>query len=47
VLTPHIAGSVGSECQRMGIVMVEELDRYLAGQPLLYEVDAKRAAAMA
>jgi phosphoglycerate dehydrogenase-like enzyme len=47
VLTPHIAGSVGQECQRMGFVMLEELDRYLAGKPLLYEVDSARAAAMA
>ncbi len=38
VLTPHIAGSVGSECRRMGRCMVDELKRYLAGTPLLWEV---------
>jgi phosphoglycerate dehydrogenase-like enzyme len=38
VLTPHIAGSLGGECQRMGRLMVDELDRYLAGQPLRHEV---------
>ncbi|MDB5326095.1 MAG: glycerate dehydrogenase [Phycisphaerales bacterium] len=38
VLTPHIAGSQGRECQRLGQTMLEELDRYLAGQPLLYQV---------
>jgi len=38
VLTPHIAGSVGLECRRMGRMMVEEVERYLAGQPLEGEV---------
>ena len=38
VLTPHIAGSQGRECQRMGQYMVEELDRYLAGRPLRWQV---------
>jgi phosphoglycerate dehydrogenase-like enzyme len=38
VLTPHIAGSMGLECRRMGRMMVDELDRYLAGQPLRGEV---------
>jgi len=36
LLTPHIAGSAGNECRRMGRYMVEELRRYLAGQPLKY-----------
>lgn len=40
VLTPHIAGSQGRECQRMGQYMVDELDRYLAGRPLLWQVRA-------
>ncbi|HEX3356898.1 MAG TPA: hydroxyacid dehydrogenase [Tepidisphaeraceae bacterium] len=34
ILTPHIAGSVGQECRRMGRFMVDELRRYLAGLPL-------------
>ncbi len=38
VLTPHIAGSAGDECRRMGRYMVEELRRYLAGEPLKWEV---------
>ena len=38
VLTPHIAGSQGRECQRMGQYMVEELDRYLDGLPLKWQV---------
>ncbi len=43
VLTPHIAGSVGSECRRMGRYMVEELRRYLNGRPLKYQVTEKLA----
>ena len=38
VLTPHIAGSMDSECRRMGRFMVEELERFLAGQPLKYRL---------
>ena len=44
LVTPHIAGCLGPECRRMGQLMVDELDRYLAGQPLLYELDRERAA---
>jgi phosphoglycerate dehydrogenase-like enzyme len=38
ILTPHIAGSIGTECRRMGRLMVEELDRYLRGEQLQYEI---------
>ncbi len=38
VLTPHIAGSIGLECRRMGRMMVSEVERYLAGQPLQGEL---------
>ena len=37
-LTPHIAGSQGRECSRMGLAMVEELDRFLAGKALKWQV---------
>lgn len=37
-LTPHIAGSVGMECRRMGQYMIEELKRYLNGQALRWEI---------
>ncbi len=47
ILTPHIAGSMGHECNRMGQYMADELTRYLAGQPLLYEVNQERAVIMA
>jgi len=47
VLTPHIAGSVGRECLRMGQAMVDEYARFTAGRPLLWEVTPERAARLA
>jgi phosphoglycerate dehydrogenase-like enzyme len=47
VLTPHIAGSVGRECLRMGQAMVDEFERYRSGQPLQGEITADRAALLA
>jgi phosphoglycerate dehydrogenase-like enzyme len=47
LLTPHIAGSLGSECRRMGRLVVDELRRYVAGVPLEYEITRERAALMA
>lgn len=47
VLTPHIAGSVGAECRRMGREMVEELARFVRGEPLRWSVTRARAALMA
>jgi len=44
VLTPHIAGSQGRECQRLGQYMVDELDRYLAGVPLEWQVQPTEVA---
>ncbi|HVU15439.1 MAG TPA: hydroxyacid dehydrogenase [Candidatus Didemnitutus sp.] len=38
VLTPHIAGSIGLECRRMGRMMVDEVERYLTNRPLLGEL---------
>lgn len=38
VITPHIAGSIGRECRRMGQMMVEETTRFLSGAPLLGEL---------
>lgn len=42
-LTPHIAGAMGMECRRMGQMMVDDLQRYLAGEPLEHEVKAEAA----
>lgn len=38
ILTPHIAGSEGKECGRMGEYMLKELQRYLNAETLLWEV---------
>ncbi len=38
VLTPHIAGAVGSERSRLGNLMVEEIERFAAGRPLHHQV---------
>ena len=46
-LTPHIAGSQALECRRMGAYMVEELKRYLAGEPLRWQVTRDLAARLA
>jgi phosphoglycerate dehydrogenase-like enzyme len=40
VLTPHIAGSLGTEVARMGDLAVAEIRRLLAGEPLQHEVRA-------
>lgn len=47
VLTPHIAGSMYGECRRMGRYMVEELQRYLAGEPLRWAITREMAASLA
>ncbi len=46
-LTPHIAGSIGAECRRMGRAMVEEFHRYARGEPLRYPVTREQLARMA
>ncbi len=46
-LTPHIAGSEAHERRRMSKYMVEELERYLKGEPNLYEVSLKMLETMA
>jgi phosphoglycerate dehydrogenase-like enzyme len=38
ILTPHIAGSIGPECRRMGRMIIDEVRRYRAGEPLMGEV---------
>jgi phosphoglycerate dehydrogenase-like enzyme len=43
IVTPHIAGSVGNECRRMGRYMVEELERFVAGKPLRWAVTRESA----
>lgn len=47
ILTPHIAGSLDAECRRMGQYMVEELRRYVAGEPLKWAITRERVKMMA
>ena len=37
-LTPHIAGASGTEVYRMSELVIEEIGRYLRGEPLQHEV---------
>lgn len=36
LLTPHIAGSMGTELERLGESALEEVRRFVAGEPFLY-----------
>jgi len=47
ILTPHIAGSMGNECRRMGRYAVEECSRYVRGEPLQWQVTREQAATLA
>ncbi|GAA2311321.1 hydroxyacid dehydrogenase [Streptomyces kunmingensis] len=38
LVTPHIAGAQGSEAERLGQYAIAEIERWLAGEPLLGEV---------
>ncbi|HCD33567.1 MAG TPA: hypothetical protein DER01_14255, partial [Phycisphaerales bacterium] len=38
IITPHISGSRGRECERMGQTMYQELQRYLAGKQMKCQV---------
>lgn len=37
-LTPHVAGAIGTERLRLGLMAVEEVERFVHGEKLLYEV---------
>lgn len=37
-VTPHIAGSLGTELHRMSDLAIDEVERFARGEPLLYEV---------
>ncbi|KKB13134.1 2-hydroxyacid dehydrogenase [Devosia geojensis] len=38
-LTPHVAGAAGTERLRLGLMAVEEIERFVAGRPLKYAVE--------
>jgi len=37
-LTPHVAGAIGAERLRLGLMAVEEIERFVRGERMLYEV---------
>ena len=47
VLTPHIAGSMNKECNRMGRYAVEELERYIKGEELKWQITKEQASILA
>jgi len=47
VVTPHIAGSAGSETARLGAFMLEEAKRYANNEPLQYSITKESYARMA
>lgn len=47
VLTPHIAGSEGSECGRLSAYMLAEFERYLKNEPLKWPVTKDNFAQLA
>lgn len=47
ILTPHIAGSMSNEVRRMAELMVNELDNYLKGKELMYEITPEKLEKMA
>ena len=47
ILTPHIAGSEGRECERLARYMVDELKRYLNGESLQWHITEKKFSILA
>jgi phosphoglycerate dehydrogenase-like enzyme len=47
VLTPHIAGAAGYETRRMAELLADEIERFVAGKPLLHAVTAEMLARVA
>jgi phosphoglycerate dehydrogenase-like enzyme len=37
-LTPHIAGAIGTERARLGNLVADEVERFIAGEPLHHRV---------
>ena len=47
ILTPHIAGSIGNEPQRMAYYMIEEMKSFLSSSPTRFEVTLEALERMA
>jgi len=46
ILTPHIAGSEGKECARLGHYMLEEFKRYIEGDDLKWKITREQFSTM-
>ena len=46
ILTPHMAGAIGTDCKRLGRYCIEELKRYVSGMPPLSPVHKDRLSIM-
>ena len=47
ILTPHVAGALGRECERLGDLAVDEVERFVTGAPLRHGIDPARLARIA
>lgn len=47
IITPHIAGSLGNETERMADYMIEQLENLISGKPVRYEVTSEMLRTMA
>lgn len=47
IITPHIAGSLGNETERMADYMIEQMDNYVNNKPTQYEVTKQMLKTMA
>lgn len=46
-LTPHLSGSQGQECRRLGRAMVREFGRWRRGDPLVHQLNESQVSTMA
>jgi phosphoglycerate dehydrogenase-like enzyme len=47
LLTPHIAGALGGERNRLGDMIADEVERHARGEQLLYAITPERLERMA
>ncbi|MER5495915.1 hydroxyacid dehydrogenase [Streptomyces sp. NPDC002561] len=47
ILTPHLGGAVGAERNRLGLLVLDELGRFVREEPLQHAIDPARAASLA
>jgi len=47
MLTPHIAGALGSECLRLGRLMIDEFKRWQRSEPLQCHITPEKSLLLA